>query len=81
MSLQSGIYKHYKGNLYRVLGVARHSETEESVVVYKTLYGDYSLWVRPLSMFTEMVDVGSEQVPRFALMEAAEPEVEDEAGD
>ena len=76
MSLQNGIYKHYKGNLYQVLGVARHSETEESVVVYKTLYGDFSLWVRPLSMFTEMVDVGSRQVPRFALIEAAE----DEAG-
>jgi len=59
MSLQNGIYKHYKGNLYQVLGVARHSETEEAHVVYKTLYGDFSLWIRPLSMFTEMVEVGS----------------------
>ena len=68
MSLQNGIYKHYKGNLYQVLGVARHSETEEAHVVYKTLYGDFSLWIRPLSMFTEMVEVGSEQVPRFAFV-------------
>ena len=75
MSLQNGIYKHYKGNLYKVLGVARHSETEEAHVVYKTLYGDFSLWIRPLSMFTEMVEVGSEQVPRFAFVEAAEAEV------
>jgi len=57
MSLANGIYKHYKGNLYQVLGVARHSETEEAHVVYKTLYGDYSLWVRPLTMSTEPVEV------------------------
>ena len=75
MSLQNGIYKHYKGNLYQVLGVARHSETEEAHVVYKTLYGDFSLWIRPLSMFTEMVEVGSEQVPLFAFVEATEAEV------
>ena len=75
MSLQNGIYKHYKGNLYQVLGVARHSETEEAHVVYKTLYGDFSLWIRPLSMFTEMVEVVSEQVPRFAFVEATEAEV------
>ena len=75
MSLQNGIYKHYKGNLYQVLGVARHSETEEAHVVYKTLYGDFSLWIRPLSMFTEMVEVGSEQVQRFAFVEATEAEV------
>ena len=75
MSLANGIYKHYKGNLYQVLGVARHSETEEANVVYKTLYGDYSLWVRPLSMFTELVEVGAEQVPRFAFIEAAEADL------
>ena len=44
-------------------------------MVYKTLYGDFSLWIRPLSMFTEMVEVGSEQVPRFAFVEATEAEV------
>ena len=75
MSLDNGIYKHYKGNLYQVLGVARHSETEEAHVVYRTLYGDHSLWVRPPSMFTQMVEVGAEQVPRFAFVEAAAAEI------
>lgn len=71
MSLENGIYQHYKGNLYEVLGVARHSETEEAHVVYKTLYGDYSLWIRPLSMFIEMVEVDGHSVPRFAFVESA----------
>ena len=70
MSLENGIYKHYKGNLYEVLGVARHSETEESHVVYKTLYGDYSMWVRPLSLFTETVEVNGEQILRFEFVES-----------
>jgi hypothetical protein len=72
MSLENGIYKHYKGNLYEVLGVARHSETEETHVVYKTLYGDYSLWVRPLGMFTESVEVDGQQIPRFEFVERTE---------
>ncbi|MDD1507959.1 MULTISPECIES: DUF1653 domain-containing protein [Pseudomonadaceae] len=70
MSLQPGLYRHYKGPEYRVLGVARHSETEEEVVVYQALYGEYGLWVRPLSMFTSQVELDGEQVPRFALVEA-----------
>lgn len=61
-----GIYRHYKGQKYEVIGVARHSETEEQVVVYRCLYGDHSLWVRPLTMFCETVEVAGEQVPRFA---------------
>ncbi|MEY3037483.1 MAG: hypothetical protein RL143_50 [Pseudomonadota bacterium] len=61
-----GIYRHYKGNDYEVIGCARHSETEEWMVVYRTLYGDFSLWVRPLAMFTEKVTLDSgEEVPRF----------------
>ncbi len=72
MSLENGIYKHYKGNLYEVLGVARHSETEESHVVYKTLYGDYSMWVRPLGMFRELVSFEGEQVPRFSFVEPSD---------
>ncbi|QOR40152.1 DUF1653 domain-containing protein [Billgrantia diversa] len=65
-----GIYSHYKGNRYEVLGVAHHSETEELLVVYRALYGDYGLWVRPLEMFTETVEVRGEPVPRFDLEKA-----------
>jgi len=61
-----GRYRHYKGEDYEVIGIARHSETEEELVVYRCLYGDYSLWVRPLSMFRETVNVAGEQLPRFA---------------
>lgn len=65
-----GRYRHYKGQDYEVIGVARHSETEEPMVVYRCLYGDYSLWVRPLAMFRETVEVAGELVPRFARVEA-----------
>ena len=70
MPLQPGLYQHYKGPQYRVFSVARHSETEEDVVFYQALYGDYGFWVRPLSMFLESVVVEGEQVPRFALIQA-----------
>jgi len=70
MSLQPGLYQHYKGPQYRVFNVARHSETEEDVVFYQALYGDYGFWVRPLSMFLETVIVEGQQVPRFALIKA-----------
>ncbi|AQU83505.1 MAG: DUF1653 domain-containing protein [Halomonas sp.] len=65
-----GIYRHYKGNLYEVLGSAQHSESEEHVVVYRALYGDYGLWVRPLEMFTEAVTKDGHSQPRFALEKA-----------
>lgn len=61
-----GRYRHYKGKFYEVLGTARHSETEEWLVVYRCLYGDYSLWVRPLAMFVETLAYDGQQVPRFA---------------
>ena len=61
-----GVYRHHKGQQYEVLGVARHSETEEAFVVYRALYGDRGLWVRPLAMFTESVDKGGVTVPRFS---------------
>jgi hypothetical protein len=60
-----GRYRHYKGNAYTVIGVARHSETHEELVVYRPEYGDGGLWVRPLAMFLEEVEVKGERVPRF----------------
>ncbi|UTW44763.1 DUF1653 domain-containing protein [bacterium SCSIO 12696] len=63
--LQPGLYRHYKGNNYEVVGVARHSETEELLVVYRPCYGDRSLWVRPLTMFVETVTIDGNAVPRF----------------
>jgi len=64
--ISPGKYRHYKGNDYQVIGCARHSETEEFLVVYRPLYGDSGLWVRPLDMFTEQVTLSSgEIVPRF----------------
>ncbi|MCG7601184.1 DUF1653 domain-containing protein [Halomonas sp. McH1-25] len=62
-----GIYRHYKGQTYEVLGVAHHSETDEPLVVYRALYGDYGLWVRPLDMFVETVEVQGEPVRRFEI--------------
>ncbi|AZN69392.1 DUF1653 domain-containing protein [Acinetobacter haemolyticus] len=71
MTLQRGIYQHYKGQLYQVFHVARHSETEEELVVYQCLYGNYSMWVRPLSMFIETVQLEDGQVlPRFKLIQS-----------
>lgn len=60
-----GRYRHYKGKEYQVIGVARHSETQEEYVVYRMLYGDQSLWIRPAAMFLETVAVAGEQLPRF----------------
>ncbi|WP_431025296.1 DUF1653 domain-containing protein [Halomonas sp. H5] len=65
-----GIYRHYKGPLYEVMGLARHSETEEPLAVYRALYGEYGLWVRPLAMFTESVVKDGKKQPRFALEKA-----------
>lgn len=60
-----GRYRHYKGRDYHVIGVAKHSESGESLVVYRCLYGDHGLWVRPAGMFLESVEVGGETIPRF----------------
>ena len=64
--IPTGKYRHYKGNDYEVIGVATHSETREEMVVYRPLYGERALWVRPLAMFIETVTVDGEQIPRFA---------------
>jgi hypothetical protein len=64
--IRAGRYRHYKGRDYEVIGVARHSETEEEMVVYRMLYGDFSLWVRPLAMFAGEVEAEGRRVPRFA---------------
>lgn len=64
-----GRYRHYKGNVYTVLGIARHSETDEPLVVYRPEYGERNLWVRPLMMFAENVQVDGVEVPRFARIE------------
>lgn len=63
--IRPGRYRHYKGRDYTVLGVARHSETLEEVVVYRQEYGDRSLWVRPSAMFLETVDAADGHVRRF----------------
>lgn len=63
-----GRYRHYKGGEYEVIDIARHSETEELLVVYRPLYGDRALWVRPLDMFVETVTTDGNTVPRFARM-------------
>jgi len=74
MSLIPGIYRHYKDKLYQVYAVARHSETEEDLVVYRPLYGERGLWVRPLSMFNETLEVDGRSVSRFTFIEATPPD-------
>ncbi len=67
--IKTGIYRHYKGNTYEVIGVAAHSETLEPMVVYRTLYGEHGLWVRPAFMWNEEVEVNGEKVRRFTFVE------------
>jgi hypothetical protein len=68
-----GRYRHFKGGLYEVLGVAKHSETEEEFVVYRPLYGACGLWVRPRAMFLDTVTVGGAAVRRFQYLGPAPP--------
>ncbi|MEY8247149.1 MAG: DUF1653 domain-containing protein [Bermanella sp.] len=68
--VKNGIYKHYKGSLYKVMGCAQHSETEEWLVYYQALYGDYGYWLRPLAMFQENVLLNGQQQARFELVTA-----------
>lgn len=65
----TGLYEHYKGNKYKVIGIAKHSETLEEMVVYQAQYGDFGIWVRPKDMFFEDVLVDGKLKPRFKKME------------
>ena len=67
--IRPGRYRHFKGNFYEVLGVARHSETGEQLVVYRPLYGERGLWVRPLSMWNETVERDGQTFRRFTYVE------------
>ena len=69
MEIKPGRYRHFKGNEYQVLGVARHSETMEELVVYRALYGERGLWVRPASMWNETVERDGQTFPRFTLIQ------------
>jgi hypothetical protein len=69
MELKPGIYRHFKGNLYRLIGVASHSETLEPMVVYQALYGEQGLWVRPAAMWSETVNKDGYCGPRFTFIE------------
>ena len=68
--LPRGLSRHYKGKLYELLHTAQHSETEEPLAVYRALYGDYGVWVRPLAIFAEEVETANGRVARFALVKA-----------
>ncbi len=67
--LQPGIYRHFKGNLYQVFYVAKHSETQEDMVVYKALYGEQGMWVRPLAMFDETIERDGKTIKRFEFVQ------------
>lgn len=68
--IKLGKYRHFKGMEYEVLGVAKHSETQEELVVYKALYGEKELWVRPVKMFTEEVEKDNYKGPRFKFIKS-----------
>ena len=65
MDIKPGLYRHFKGNRYEVIGIANHSETMEPMVVYRALYGEQGLWVRPAAMWTETVERDGYCGPRF----------------
>ena len=69
----TGLYRHYKGGLYEVLGTVRHSETLEPLTLYQALYGEKGLWVRPTLMFNDVVTIDGISQPRFARVESSAP--------
>ncbi|NNC99696.1 MAG: DUF1653 domain-containing protein [Gammaproteobacteria bacterium] len=68
-SIRNGLYRHFKGNYYQVTGVVRHSETAESLVIYRAIYGEKSSWARPLSMFNELIERDGRSIRRFSYCE------------
>jgi len=74
--IQPGRYRHYKGKEYQVIGVAKHSETEEDLVVYRALYGEFGLWVRPAKMFREKIEIEGKLVFRFEWIDGVNPETD-----
>ncbi len=69
MPIKQGIYQHFKGNYYQVEAIVRHSEDLQEMVLYKALYGDFGLWVRPVQMFQENVQIGDKLLPRFCFIQ------------
>ena len=69
MEIKPGLYRHFKGNMYRVLHTAKHSETMEDMVVYQALYGDMGIWVRPRAMFCEEIVRDGKTIVRFEFVE------------
>lgn len=72
---KKGIYRHYKGNLYELIDIARHSETLEDMIVYRALYGERGMWVRPASMWDEDVATPSGTVKRFTYIAEKEEDI------
>ncbi|MDP5137020.1 DUF1653 domain-containing protein [Rheinheimera baltica] len=72
--VQSGYYQHYKGRYYQVIDCARHSETEQWLVIYRALYGDFGLWARPAEMFNEHVEIAGELLARFQYIGDTKPD-------
>ena len=71
MSVKKGIYQHYQGNLYQVIGVGRHCETLEEMVIYQALTNDYGIWVRPRQLFEEKVNYQGQEYPRFRYIQSS----------
>jgi len=77
MTVECGLYRHFKGNLYRVLHIARHSETEQPLVIYQALYGDRGIWARPLEDFAATIERDGRHIERFARLPDDRPVLHD----
>ncbi len=73
--IKLGLYQHYKGNMYFIHGIARHSENHEIFVMYQALYGGYNMWIRPFTMFTEIIIIDGIEQPRFKFIKETVTEV------